>query len=230
MTQIMPTDGGVIIISMINIVAKHIYGEEIGYNPIIESIIGVNLMSESIVKVCKKCGPLTLDRVVSYRGNHINECKKCKLEAGRAWNAKNKQKKVDYQAQYVKDNREKVNEAARLQRVRKPEQYRGYVKRYADSHRDELYNRQAKRLYGITSHEYAEMMAKQGGVCAICLHPETRKSRTEGQVCRLAVDHCHSTGTIRQLLCHSCNTGIGKFQDSIELMKAAIQYLEKHKT
>lgn len=44
----------------------------------------------------------------------------------------------------------------------------------------------------------------------------------------LQVDHNHETKQVRDLLCHSCNTGLGKFKDSVELLEAATQYLKRH--
>ena len=55
-----------------------------------------------------------------------------------------------------------------------------------------------------------------GGLCAICRRPSTRK---------LAMDHCHATGKLRGLLCQPCNTGLGHFQDDVERMQRAIDYL-----
>lgn len=80
--------------------------------------------------------------------------------------------------------------------------------------------------YGITEDEYTSMLAQQNGVCAICKCAETAKSNA-GYVKNLAVDHCHSTGKIRGLLCHGCNTAIGKLKDDIELLNNAIKYLEE---
>lgn len=42
------------------------------------------------------------------------------------------------------------------------------------------------------------------------------------------IDHCHKTGSVRGLLCDSCNTGIGKFKDDTSLLANAIKYLEKY--
>lgn len=44
---------------------------------------------------------------------------------------------------------------------------------------------------------------------------------------KLVVDHDHSNGEFRGMLCHSCNTAIGKLGDSVDRLKSAIGYLEK---
>lgn len=75
------------------------------------------------------------------------------------------------------------------------------------------------RKYGITAEQYAEMLFLQGGVCAICKGP----GKAYG---RLHVDHNHETGRIRGLLCNTCNAGLGQLRDDVELLRAAIAYLE----
>jgi hypothetical protein len=76
---------------------------------------------------------------------------------------------------------------------------------------------------------YEEMLLKQNNVCAICNQPETAKHQKDKEgFKKLAVDHCHTTGIIRGLLCQKCNISIGAMNDSIENMKAAIKYLEYH--
>jgi Recombination endonuclease VII len=79
-----------------------------------------------------------------------------------------------------------------------------------------------KKMYGITLDQFAAMLAEQGSVCAIC------KADTPRGKGAWHVDHCHSTGRVRGLLCHDCNTGIGKLKDSPQLLRDAISYLEKH--
>ena len=68
---------------------------------------------------------------------------------------------------------------------------------------------------------YAELFKNQGGVCAICKNPEN------GRYKHLSVDHCHTTLQIRGLLCNNCNRGIGLLQDNKEILKNAIEYLNK---
>lgn len=80
--------------------------------------------------------------------------------------------------------------------------------------------------YGLSVDDYTNMLVRQGGVCAICRKPETTKSNN-GYIKNLAVDHCHSTGKVRGLLCHHCNTALGKFKDDITLLEAAIKYLKE---
>ena len=75
------------------------------------------------------------------------------------------------------------------------------------------------RLYGLSLEAYQELLAQQGGVCAICGSPPGKRA--------LAVDHDHVTGEVRALLCTRCNVGIGGFRDDPQLLVAAIAYLER---
>lgn len=92
-----------------------------------------------------------------------------------------------------------------------------------------LYNRKDKlwRAFGLTIEAYEKLLEKQKGVCSICKEPEKALS-SNGFLKHLAVDHCHTTGKVRGLLCHHCNVGIGSLKDSIELLKEAITYLSRH--
>lgn len=82
------------------------------------------------------------------------------------------------------------------------------------------------RLYGLTPARHAALLKKQGGVCAICGNPETRILR--GTLTCLNVDHDHKTGRVRGLLCWACNMGLGRLGDSLERVRAAVSYLERH--
>lgn len=80
-------------------------------------------------------------------------------------------------------------------------------------------NNYLKYQYGLTLEEYNNLSQKQNNQCRIC-----NKSEKENKK-RLAVDHNHTTGEIRGLLCSSCNQGLGKFYDSVQLLNNAIKYL-----
>lgn len=79
----------------------------------------------------------------------------------------------------------------------------------------------------ILCKDYEKILIKQNYVCAICKKPESLKAANslKKQTKRLAIDH--KNNKIRGLLCHKCNTALGSFCDSIELLKSAIKYLEK---
>lgn len=87
--------------------------------------------------------------------------------------------------------------------------------------RDKLTKRRywLKKLYGISLEQYQEMYDAQEGKCKIC----SRWFET------LHVDHDHSTGKIRSLLCNNHNTGLGLFQEDPALLQEAVSYLESHK-
>lgn len=65
------------------------------------------------------------------------------------------------------------------------------------------------------------MLQEKGNRCGIC--------QIEADLLKecLHIDHCHTTGKVRGLLCRSCNLGLGFFRDSPELMNNASLYLEK---
>jgi len=86
-----------------------------------------------------------------------------------------------------------------------------------------------KRKYGMSTNDYDKLLIKQNNLCAICNKPEIHFN-SKGRIQRLSVDHCHSTGIIRGLLCKNCNSGLGQFRDSSEIMLKAIQYLKETNT
>ena len=79
-----------------------------------------------------------------------------------------------------------------------------------------------KRKYGLSQEDFDTLLQKQDYKCAIC------KKDTPGGRYGWHVDHNHTTGKTRGLLCWLCNSGIGRFKDSKELLKEAAKYLKEH--
>lgn len=77
-----------------------------------------------------------------------------------------------------------------------------------------------RQKYGVTEQRFNQASAAIGGACEIC-----------GKQCgvhkNLSVDHDHDTGFVRGLLCMKCNAGIGKFGDSADLLRSALEYMER---
>ena len=83
-----------------------------------------------------------------------------------------------------------------------------------------LRSKNLKEKYGITESDYDSMLSDQGGVCAICADPPKDRA--------LCVDHDHSTGAVRALLCNRCNLGLGYFRDDAAFLQKATEYLTTH--
>lgn len=79
--------------------------------------------------------------------------------------------------------------------------------------------------FGLEETVCRELLERQEGRCAICGRPPGAGAKP-GTGKRLCVDHCHETKKVRGLLCDSCNLGLGKFQDSPDLLRKAALYLE----
>jgi len=73
--------------------------------------------------------------------------------------------------------------------------------------------------------DYVSISKSQNDKCLICGQPETATYRGETKI--LCVDHCHTTGKVRGLLCNRCNKAIGLMEDSKELLQNAVNYLEE---
>jgi len=110
----------------------------------------------------------------------------------------------EYNREYYKNNRDRY-----LLRKRK----------YYKSNKDMHDNTRMKRVYGITKEEFNDQKKIQDGKCCICNSPNNIKNR------ELAIDHCHTEGHVRGLLCDSCNKGLGMFKDNIGILYSAIEYL-----
>jgi hypothetical protein len=131
---------------------------------------------------------------------------------------------------YAKKNREKLRAKALAYYHANPEiarkkhlHYRQTNPNYKSAKRRAM----LKYTFGISPEDYDDLLKKQNGNCAICQKKETKKNQFG--LCRLAVDHCHTTGQVRGLLCAHCNNGLGRFRDDPQLLVAAANYLLKAK-
>jgi hypothetical protein len=78
--------------------------------------------------------------------------------------------------------------------------------------------RHALKKYGLTLEQYEAMVDAVGGACELCGTVPDKQ---------LSVDHCHTTGVVRGLLCQRCNMGIGYFDDDIERIAGVVTYLQE---
>lgn len=102
-----------------------------------------------------------------------------------------------------------------------------YNKANREANRDHHRGRDFRKKYGIEFAEYQRMLVEQNGVCACCERPESRLTDA-GDLRMLSVDHNHTTGAVRDLLCSNCNLVLGYACDDVSVLEKAILYLHKH--
>ena len=73
-----------------------------------------------------------------------------------------------------------------------------------------------KYRYGLTIEQYQNLINEQNSKCKLC----------DKDINDFNIDHNHKTGKIRGILCNKCNTGLGMFNDDINLLQKAIKYLQ----
>lgn len=128
-----------------------------------------------------------------------------------------------YNRAYRAKNRDRINASLRLWKKQNPDKVRGYSRQAYTKNPLRVRNIQLKRKFGIDLATYETMRDAQDNRCAVC-HCDTPGGKGDWHV-----DHDHSTGHVRGLLCQNCNIGLGNFQDSPRFLAAAIKYLQKHK-
>jgi hypothetical protein len=79
-----------------------------------------------------------------------------------------------------------------------------------------------KREFGVNLDEYNQVLKYQVFSCAIC----KRKVNKKGRGLILCVDHCHKKGLVRGLLCWTCNKALAIFQDDVDRLLAAAEYIK----
>ena len=202
---------------------KHGRLEQEGYKVIRKSIIkSVNcnecgeLAEQKFIIVCKEHGELKAEDIKPTKKGHGS----CRMCFRRTANAKRN------------GNREEFNARQATDRGLNPEKWDKIYKRQYQNKRENqgdmlsLIKVCSKRR--ISLEQYQKMLEAQDNKCEICGLEEICKDPKHDRVRRLSIDHCHRTGNVRGLLCHSCNTAIGKFKDDIELLHKAIRYITQH--
>lgn len=80
-----------------------------------------------------------------------------------------------------------------------------------------------KNLYGLEYEDFINMLQSQGHKCKICTCDLNSIDKS-----KVHVDHSHSTGKVRGILCSACNTAIGLFKENMNSLMNALAYLAGH--
>lgn len=111
---------------------------------------------------------------------------------------------------YKKNNKEKSAETTKRWRKKNPEK-----------NKTAAWKAFIKREYSLTPEQYQQIIKNQNGICPLCL-------KQLGASNTIAMDHCHKSKKIRQILHKKCNSVLGFAEDNPFILSRAIAYLYKH--
>ncbi len=164
-------------------------------------------VQEPASKLCKKCNiEKTLVEMVKKQGSYRPECKECRNAAAR----KRSQDDPNFREKERLRGKEKYKK-------RKP-QHLAITNRYYHENLPYRKDLHLRNQYGITMEDKIRMRESQKNCCGIC-HQEFPDDKSA------YVDHCHTTGKVRGLLCRACNSILGFSRDSVEILQNAVGYL-----
>lgn len=175
-------------------------------------------------RTCKQCGltrPLT-DFYKHPKGSlgRRARCKDCEKARTAEYREANRDKVRAAVAKWRVENYDRHREMTEAWKKANPERVRQHARTSAKRNSERRRNYRMLKVYGISIEQYEEMERRQCGLCAICERPPR-----EGR--RLAIDHCHSSGRVRDLLCEDCNRALGMFGEDSARMESAIAYVER---
>ena len=129
-----------------------------------------------------------------------------------------KQKRNARLKTWKEKNSEKLHEQNRVWREKNKEKLaRQRRARYKKNPQKDLDYKRFKK-YGITGDEFRAIVQQQNHKCPICTRNIDKN---------FSVDHNHTTGKIRGIICHNCNLSIGNAHDSPQRLRTMADYLEK---
>lgn len=175
----------------------------------------------TIKKLCRKCKkefPATLEFFYKHSGGKYGitpRCKSCVNDD----NAKSHAKRLSQNPEHVK---KLATKRAKKSYWKDPEKSRAYQreaarKRLTDpTKRKEIYSKKRGGYAGLSGEEIDLIKERQQNCCAIC-----------GDSDPTDLDHCHTTGQVRWLLCRHCNRGLGAFRDRPDLLRKAANMLQE---
>lgn len=184
------------------------------------------------IRLCPKCNieKPTME-FLTRKNKYYGLCKTCRTEY-------NKTRK-EYRSKRYIENRGSILEKQKKYLSDNSEKRKTYVKKYHLENKDKIKEKSKEKWSNLSREQKREINCKKMGIsifwwnetfksqnysCAIC-KSEVPKSKND-----FCIDHCHSSGKIRGILCYKCNLAIGYFQDDTVIINNAIMYLNKFKS
>lgn len=215
-------------------------------------------MDGEIIKICKRCGPLTIDHIRRRKTRKEIVCLACERISQKLKRTKFKDKYLEKARELRNFKRDPATISmycsgckqeklvkhfnmfmlhikypyCRECRIRatkkshhKEERKLKHRKWYQENYEPIAENSRLQKQFGITLSCYENLLVQQKHSCKICNRHSSEFLTKSGKPRKLHVDHDHSTGSIRGLLCFPCNIALGYFQDNPDFLRSALCYL-----
>jgi hypothetical protein len=160
-----------------------------------------------------------------------SRCAECMTIIGRKYAGRYVQKRKDYYLKCMAENPEKERARGKAWRDKNRERLNAQGLKWIRANPLKRLDHQLKSIHGITLDEYNKKKEEQKDLCASCGKPEVAKiwKNQKLGIKRLSVDHCHTTGKIRDLLCQQCNMALGALREDPIIIRKLADYIERHK-
>jgi hypothetical protein len=139
-----------------------------------------------------------------YRTRHLEEVR----AKERARYAERREEMTAAKREQYANNREARIASSKKWQKAHPEHVKSVYRRY-----------HLMKYYDMTPEEFDLLFLSQDKRCAICKNPEPDGKHP------WHIDHSHTTGAVRGILCSRCNLLLGHAKDNVETLRSAIAYL-----
>lgn len=179
------------------------------------------------MKTCSRCKQvLDFDAYytdASKKDGRSSRCISCLKDSHRQYYEQNKNQLASYAKKIYHQNREKIRERRKELRQLNPEKKREEARRNYCPKKNKLRGWKQAGIVGMTLEKYQQLLDQQNYSCAICNTHESKFKKA------LSLDHDHSTGKARGLLCDNCNRALGYLKESETIVNNLLTYIRCHK-
>jgi len=173
----------------------------------------------TLITQCKKCRKKR--SIMNYDKNICDKCllKKDYNKVTNNYSSCSKCNKTNY---LYKNNLCSI--CSKELKINNPKEWSSiYYKNYYNLNKNMYKYNITKFKYNLSKDNISKILLNQNNLCLICDKDLSRLSNRE-----IHIDHNHSTGKVRGILCSSCNKGLGFFKDNIKNLKRAVYYLNSN--
>jgi hypothetical protein len=178
------------------------------------------------VKIYKKSHPYfeNKEKRIEQRKRYYQKHKKEVDESNKLWVLKNKNKVKKIKDRYREKHRKELQEKGRLYAKKNIFRYKKNKKIWRINNPDKVKSEKLKWRFGISLEQYKSLLLDQKNQCGICNRKFDSSNHTDSKY--PCVDHNHTNGIIRGILCRSCNSGIGGLKDDPIFLQNALLWIQ----